>query len=383
VTLYDAQKNILENHYFNTTETVFKKSFQLPNEDANYLIGVTVNNQKEWAILREIKVKEVSDVQFRIIAPSIISINDRYVAVKISTKYSFKELLNGSGQIHAELRSLQDVVVKSKNFKIKSDKLEVLIDFVKDFDLEFLARDIHLVLNASFTEKGTLRTISTDKIILVKQSPRNVLSITKSSNDFVMGMPFYIHVNVKTVNEDEIETRQGYPVTMKLEYKLFDGITSETKTKLEQVENGIAKFELNPPENAKEMVVKFTYNNVEHEEKFSYADTSEVIQVNFPEKTFPTTNVQIGDNLELNVHSRIFMEELTLLVVTPNGVVFQENYPDAKNNKEFELSLSVTKEMGPEATVFIFYLEMNKKRIIYDKFDLIITSPDGENYVSV
>jgi hypothetical protein len=77
------------------------------------------------------------------------------------------------------------------------------------------------------------------------------------------------------------------------------------------------------------------------------------------------------------------MEELTLLVVTPNGVVFQENYPDAKNNKEFELSLSVTKEMGPEATVFIFYLEMNKKRIIYDKFDLIITSPDGENYVSV
>lgn len=62
------------------------------------------------------------------------------------------------------------------------------------------------------------------------------------------------------------------------------------------------------------------------------------------------------------------METLHVIIIGLNGVVYSQEFPEAKDKDIFSVLIKITEEMKPELRGIAFYVRSSDGAIIYDEF---------------
>jgi len=64
------------------------------------------------------------------------------------------------------------------------------------------------------------------------------------------------------------------------------------------------------------------------------------------------------------------MQTLNLMVFGTNGLIFNEEFPDAAGKDIFMMTLELTEDMKPEVRGLVFYVRDQDGIMVYDEFSI-------------
>lgn len=270
---YD-QRALLEygmvSHNFKLANDIFLDSWKIrvstsdkeKDDKNNYIINTTHNFEVQQYVLPrfEVFLETKHDV----------SLNELFVNLLISAKYTFDEFVTGSAKIVARtFDSLYPGVEKysiEKSVNISSEEL-VSFDIQNDLRIVNSIRPYLILFNVEVKEFLTGQTMSKNTTVRIYRTGEYVVEIVSGTEKFKPGIPYKLKVLVKKYDGSFVRNLiEPVKLNVKLFYKLRRCQKPNTNTfssyqydEHKMIKNGTVYYEIAVPENTTAIAIEASF----------------------------------------------------------------------------------------------------------------------------
>lgn len=271
VDIFDAKDNkILSENYKNITKSKFgfyQDELTIADEPniGTWTIKVQINGQetdtKKYFVVQPYVL---SSFKVNIDAPPMISFHLRTLVFDVSASYSFDKPVIGKAMgkvtVYFDKESIEPIsVFKLKSKNVGTQKVTYEVDFEDDLELNFVAKQLYIVIDMEFEEEATGVKVNGSKQIILLPSGKHDINLNRP-NTFRPGFNYTFKGTVRT-RDGELEKPTTLPFTISYQY----GYAKKPKVPLKSIisthlKSGVGIITITPPVDAIRIDYTITYD---------------------------------------------------------------------------------------------------------------------------